>query len=117
MKLYNGWIIYNPLIVKLLSFGFASGITLWPFILINSPASNNAVLLNHERIHIRQQLETLIIGFYLIYVIQFLYYRLRNSRFRAYRMISFEKEAYRYEADLNYLKNRKPFAWIYSNSW
>lgn len=35
----------------------------------------------------------------------------RDSR-KAYRNISFEQEAYSNELDDDYLKSRKPFAWI-----
>lgn len=67
------------------------------------------VLINHERIHLRQQLELMIIPFYIWYCIEFLYYLfIFKNKQTAYHSISFEKEAYRHEADLNYLKNR-PF--------
>lgn len=63
--------------------------------------------MNHERIHIRQQLETLIIPFYIWYGLEFLYHyaRLKNKD-KAYRQISFEREAFKHESDLNYLKKR-----------
>lgn len=41
-----------------------SGITLYPFILLRSPElRRNRILLNHEKIHLRQQLELLIVLF------------------------------------------------------
>ncbi len=65
--------------------------------------------MNHEKIHLKQQLELLIIPFYLIYTIEFLVrlfqYKKRNL---AYRNISFEREAYTNEFNLGYLK-RRPF--------
>ena len=112
MKLLRGLVIRNKLIVNILSLGFASGITLWPFIFIDKKSEESPVLLNHERIHIRQQLETLIIGFYLIYIIQFLYYRISNSRYKAYRKICFEREAYNNEENLEYLQSRPLYAWL-----
>lgn len=86
-----------------------AGIALWPFILVKSKVyKTNAVFINHERIHLRQQLELLVLPFYLWYVIEFLirwmHYKNRNL---AYRNISFEREAYSNEANLHYLKNRK----------
>lgn len=102
-------VISNRKLVKFLTFNFASAITIFPFILlISKDLKNNKVLLNHERIHIRQQLEMLIIPFYLWYLLEFLIrYIKTNSRELAYMGISFEKEAYSKESDFNYLKNRK----------
>jgi len=85
------------------------GMTLYPFVIIrNFLDKENKVLLNHEKIHIRQQLELLILPFFLWY---FLEYLLRLAQFknqnRAYRNISFEREAYTNENDMNYLKKRK----------
>lgn len=77
---------------------------LYPFILVNPGKKMNAVLLNHERIHLRQELEMLIIPFYIVYLTELL--------FKGYRNISFEREAYSNESDLNYLKIRKPYSWL-----
>lgn len=65
-------------------------------------------MLNHERIHLRQQIELLIIPFYLCYGIEFIirYFQYKNWD-KAYRNISFEREAYGNESDLEYLKKRK----------
>ena len=57
-------------------------------------------LLNHESIHTEQMKELLYIGFYIIYFLEWL--------FRS--CVSFEKEAYDNEDDLNYLDKRKHFA-------
>ncbi|WP_320815260.1 hypothetical protein [Flavobacterium sp.] len=84
------------------------GITLFPFIIFSDTNSkNNLVLLNHEKIHIRQQLELLIIPFYMWYGLEFLvrYFQYKNWNL-AYKNISFEREAYANEKDLNYLKKR-----------
>lgn len=65
----------------------------------------------HEKIHTRQFLELLIVGFYFWYVIEWgirlLQYR--NARM-AYYNISFEREAYTNQRRKNYLEKRKPFA-------
>lgn len=86
-----------------------NGITLFPFIFIRKPEDKeNKVLINHEKIHIRQQLELLIVFFYVWYVVEYYYwyFKLKN-RFLAYRYISFEREAYAMEDDFNYLETRK----------
>ncbi|TNE56254.1 MAG: hypothetical protein EP338_00375 [Bacteroidetes bacterium] len=83
------------------------GYTIFPFIFLsNSTYKEDQVLINHERIHIRQQMELLLIPFVFWYFMA--YFR------RGYRLISFEQEAYENEQNLDYLKRRKPFAfWKY----
>ncbi len=65
--------------------------------------------INHESIHTAQMKELLYIPFYLIYFLEWVYRLIFHTR-TAYRGISFEKEAYGHEKDLNYLANRKHFA-------
>jgi len=86
-----------------------TGITIFPFVFLKRKAlKEDAVLINHEKIHLRQQVELLIIPFYFVYSIAFLV-RLIQYRnwYSAYRNISFEKEAYINQENLNYLKQRK----------
>jgi hypothetical protein len=87
---------------------------LYPFILVKHRSDlNNPVLINHERIHHQQQLELLILPFYLWYLLNYLFNRLKyRDHYQAYRRISFEKEAYAYEEDLSYLSKRKPWAFL-----
>lgn len=91
-------IIYN----KIIPFKGYKAITIWPFIFARDPL--NEIDKNHEEIHGKQQLELLIIFFYMIYVIEWF--------FKGYENISLEKEAYNNENNLDYLKSRKHFAWI-----
>lgn len=87
---------------------------LYPFILLKDGAQkHDKILLNHERIHLRQQVELLIFPFYLLYLLHYLInlVRYRNHHL-AYFNIVFEKEAYQCDQNLNYLKNRKFFSWI-----
>lgn len=74
---------------------------------------------NHESIHEAQMRDFcpwIIIGgivFYLIYLLEWLFRVLFTKDFmssKAYKNISFEKEAYTYENNLTYLGNRKHFA-------
>jgi hypothetical protein len=75
---------------------------------------NNEVLIHHEKIHHRQQLELLIVPFYLIYLINYLFNLIRyREHFKAYKEIVFEREAYKMEPDLNYLNERKMFAFTH----
>ena len=88
---------------KILTKMKVNGITLFPFIILrNKDFKNNKILINHEKIHLRQQLELLIIFFYIWYVVEYYYWlvKLKNKHL-AYRNISFEREAYAMEEDLN----------------
>ena len=84
------------------------GLTLFPFVIIRNFADKeNKVLLNHEKIHIRQQLELLILPFFLLYFLEYLWRLVQfKDRNKAYRNISFEREAYANENDFSYLQNR-----------
>jgi hypothetical protein len=100
--------------IKLISrifYGPINAISLCPFgIYFNG--SPDAVMLNHEKIHWRQQLEMLILPFYLWYLVEFLIRRIFHTRTVAYRNISFEREAYARQGDLTYLKRRALYSWI-----
>lgn len=84
------------------------GLTLFPFVIIRNFADKeNKVLLNHEKIHIRQQLELLILPFFVLYFLEYFFRLIQfKDRNKAYRNISFEREAYANESDFNYLQNR-----------
>jgi len=76
----------------------------YPFIIMPRATVIDDVLINHERIHLRQQLEMLFLPFYIWYLIA-----LRRN---GYMGISFEKEAYANENNLEYLKKRRIFAFL-----
>ncbi|MCC9041750.1 hypothetical protein LNQ81_03415 [Myroides sp. M-43] len=94
------------------------GITLYPFIFLKSKDSkNNLYLVNHERIHLHQQAELLIVFFYLWYLMSFFYYYLRLRSVKlAYKEVIFEREAYQNEHNLEYLKTRKFFSFLRNNA-
>ncbi len=86
---------------------------LFPFILVSDKRYiNDEVLIRHETIHLKQELELLIIPFYVLYALSYLVnllvYRKHN---KAYEQIFFELEAYAHEHNAGYLPNRKPWAW------
>jgi len=103
------------LFTRFMILGKYSAITLWPFIVMNKNYKGKEILLNHEKIHLKQQIELLIIPFYLWYFIEFsIRYFKYKSWDKAYRNISFEREAYGNEKDLQYLGKRKFFGfWKY----
>jgi len=84
------------------------GLTLFPFVIIRDGLDKeNKVLLNHEKIHIRQQLELLVLPFFVFYMVEYFFRWIQfRDKNKAYRNISFEREAYANEADFSYLKNR-----------
>jgi len=102
------------LVVKYLVPKGYTGISIFPFIFLSTAASKSSrVLINHEKIHLKQQLELLVLPFYIWYMLEFLirfaYYQ---NRERAYRNISFEREAYAKEHDLSYLSCRKFWSFL-----
>lgn len=81
---------------------------LYPFIFVrDKKLRGNAEFINHEKIHLRQQAEMLVLPFYIWYIIEYLFLLLKfRDKKKAYRNISFEKEAYANQADTTYLKQR-----------
>ncbi|KAB5489509.1 MULTISPECIES: hypothetical protein [Flagellimonas] len=90
------------------------GLSLWPFIILKEDSlKDDTVLINHERIHLQQQRELLILPFYLLYISEWLLRTvLYMDSYRAYQNISFEREAYANEADMQYLSKRKIFGFL-----
>jgi len=83
-----------------------SAVAFYPFIFVHPDVTITDTLVNHERIHLRQQVEMLIIPFYIWYLIA--YFR------KGYMNVSFEREAYGNESDPGYLRRRRPFSfWTY----
>lgn len=103
----------NRLILHVPQLG-PDGMALFPFILVRRP-NPSPILLNHERIHLRQQAELGILPFYVWYGLEYLIRRFQyTDHYAAYRNISFEREAFANETNLNYLNERRWFAfWRY----
>jgi hypothetical protein len=99
-------LIVAPRFVKLISFGTAGAITLYPIgIFFRSEKYlyyDDFII--HESIHWQQQKELWCIPFYLMY----LYFWITRL---GYRNIPFEKEAYSNQNNEDYLENRKKHAW------
>ena len=94
-----------------------TGISIWPFVILRDSEREigkeaYTILLNHERIHLRQQIETLIVPFYILYAFFYIRNRIKGlQHFRAYQMIPFERESYTNESNRNYLTTRKLWQW------
>lgn len=80
---------------------------LFGVLFVRGNARIDDITLNHEKIHTAQIKELWYVFFYLWYVIEWLIRLFMKGN--AYRNISFEREAYANQNDLNYLKSRKRF--------
>ncbi len=111
-------ILYSTKLINALTLGSRSvnGLAFFPFIVVRSEIKGTAEALftiNHERIHIRQQLELLLLPFTICYIFMYLWGLMRGmSKREAYRNILFEREAYRNMYDLKYLQKRKAFSFF-----
>lgn len=81
-----------------------AAIAFFPFIFARSTTELTPRLINHERIHLRQQIEMLVIPFYFWYLFEYFT--------KSYFQISFEKEAYDNDSNLNFLRTRKMFNFV-----
>lgn len=90
------------------------GLTIFPFVFLKSKELKlDTVLINHENIHLKQQLELFIVPFYIVYGIEFLVRLVQYKKWHlAYRNISFEREAYTNEMHLDYLRQRKFWSFL-----
>jgi len=105
-------IIQNSKIPKFLSiFINIYAITLYPFIISRDEMSETTI--NHEKIHLAQQRELWLVGFYFLYVWYWLMGKISGlSNDDAYLNIPFEKEAYSKMFDADYLEKRKKHSWL-----
>ena len=114
-------VIYSDKILDGLSwFMKIGGIALFPYIILREKYQNssedfwrtrNRKVINHESIHFQQAMELLVIPFYILYLLEW-FVKLFFYGFKAYENISFEREAYGNDGDLNYLSTRKRYAWF-----
>jgi hypothetical protein len=99
---------------KKLSKSKFKGMAIYPFIIMkHASLRDNEMFVRHEKIHIKQQLELLIIPFFILYGIEYLIrlVQYKNSM-KAYLNISFEREAYSNQKNKDYLKKRNPYSFI-----
>jgi len=103
----------RPNLVKIITFGFATAITLWPFgiFLRRIEYLSNHRMINHESIHWEQQKELGGLLFYVLYLLEWLikipFYGKRSNM-----NLSSEREGYFFRDDLDYLRRRKRYQWL-----
>jgi hypothetical protein len=92
----------------------AAGMAIWPFILVkHQHLKHDEVLLRHEMIHLKQEIELLIVPFYILYLLNYLINRIKyKGHNKAYFNIAFEREAYINENNTNYLQSRRYWSWL-----
>ena len=91
---------------------WVGGIAIFPFIFLkkNLTEERKKILLNHERIHLQQQIELLLFPFFIIYLFNYMLNLVKYKEHdKAYKNIIFEREAFMRDKDFSYLKIRK--AW------
>jgi len=86
----------------------AKGLAFFPFIFVRSEEFVLPWLIDHERIHHRQEIETLFIGIILLSLFEVLYARvvLRKNKMQSYLYTAAEQEAYLNMHDTTYLTKR-----------
>lgn len=100
MKLIeNSWIPFK---------GFKA-INLFGVCFVRKGAQMSPEEINHEAVHTHQMRELCYIGFYILYILEWIYRLIFHTR-TAYRGISFEREAYANENNMDYIRSRKTFA-------
>lgn len=95
--------------------GFTA-LTIVPFIFVRKDRKDKftGYAERHETTHALQQVEMLLILFFLLYGLEWLL-KLPFCKFdtiRAYMSISFEQEAYEHEAETYYNEVRRHYAWL-----
>lgn len=95
-------IVKNTKLIKALTFGFAKGLTIYPFIFVKTNPDEQTII--HEKIHLNQQREMLFLPFFLLYLGEWI--------FKGYKHISFEREAYQNDLNDIYLTTRKHYSFF-----
>lgn len=119
MKNWKPKVIFSDKFLDAISwFMRIGGIALFPFIILREKYRDNPLYhakaketINHETIHFQQALELLVIPFYVLYILEW-FIKLFFYGADSYRNISFEREAYGNDSNLDYLKTRKRYNWI-----
>lgn len=94
---------FAPISIKAITLGF----------LVVSKDKLDERTRRHETIHFQQYLETLFVGFILIYLWDFIRASFRYGwGAEAYLNIRAEIEAYEHDDDPEYLRNRKRYRWL-----
>ena len=97
---------------KVIPFGRYKAINLFGVLFVRKGVKVNQQMLNHEEIHSKQMKELWYILFYVWYLIEWLIRLFQYKGKKAYRNISFEREAYDYDWYMYYMIERKPYTFL-----
>lgn len=90
-----------------------TAINLFGILFVRGENEIGDIIRNHESIHTVQMKEMLYIPFYLFYVAEwFVKLIIYLNALKAYRNISFEREAYSNQTNPNYIKSRSMYSWV-----
>lgn len=115
---YKGWyiVIYSNALITIERFFFkeSQGFAVWPLIVFPASDFRNTgdtfrLKFNHERIHLRQQIELLLVFFYIFHFLEWFLHRIiqRKDQLEAYFLYTAEQEAYQHMTNDNYLRYRR----------
>ena len=97
-------------------FGSYDSMAMFPFVFIKGDVK--PVVINHEKIHIEQQKELWLVGFYVLYVyffakffLLYLFHGDKSCWDNAYYSNPFECEAYDNQRNNEYINIRQKFYW------
>jgi len=94
-------------------FNYYTGLSFFVFIWISKLETDETRLVRHEKIHFWQQVEMLFVFHWLVYAAFYVAARLKgHCHYAAYRSNPFEQEAFDNEDQTDYLRIRRPFAWL-----
>lgn len=115
------YVLYSDKTLDVLSiFMKIGGIALFPVVILREKYRDSQddfwqkrakQVINHESIHFQQAIELGVLPFYLLYVLEWLL-KLPFYGAQAYENISFEREAYGNDEDLEYLNTRVRYNWF-----
>jgi hypothetical protein len=112
----NNWV---PIFLSHFSPITIGAINIWPFIFFRGKAE--PVIKNHETIHSKQYLEMFIIGFWFVYLWDYVHGLIKyrgdwdgydSLGQKAYYRLRSEQEAYANQSNLEYLDNRVKYEWL-----
>jgi len=119
-RCHGSLVIESRLIIQLTGFAMArrngyhsaKAAAFFPFVFVKSEEFATPIFINHERIHFRQQIETLFIGSWILILMEDIYSRvfLKLELLDYYLYRAGEQEAYCNQHNFNYLKNRLWFS-------
>ena len=106
---YCNFVAVKIVRTSILPFHGFSAINLLGVLFVHHGVYLSNEMMNHERIHTAQQREMLYVFFYIAYVLEWLVRQ--PMRGNAYRNLTFEREAYANQRNLDYLHHRPHYAW------